>query len=1606
MNTGGLGHPNYRASDVIRDKRTGIDYVIVNVAAFAVGVGVVIYCSSMVGNTIREFRDTDLEHLLRIQSNPNRGPVDVKASFNTKIEKYFNGNQELIQKINHPDNQILKDLMFVVGEADETKFDKTLIDLARSMVYAGQGIPSQRAIREALISSTSQSNIELDFLEDLGRRIYQESITQERMRVGQGKVNYLSEKQSGFVTDFLKVGRSGIQDSDEHLLRTARTSLEEEIINYKGSKFKFNQETELTHEEKSVLDLLIGDTPQLRGHLLQGRYANDAEGIFPKDLIYSGKPQDRIKHLLQNVFNSGETIHNSQGWSVLSAYRRGKKNVITQAILGTENNRHPAMAKSFAIIRNAQMQSIGDKRGHYIELASQRNRKTALGRTSDVSLLRSHLDTTNFTNLADYSSSTNKSNVLSVDMPTFLDEILEGRTLKMDGKTVSTSSRTDLIKIKKFLNLDKNNQLFLSPSELNKTLGAQEVNLNRIKSIDSIVRSQLSDSVLAATRSSHGVDSRYGFVFNRSKISKIEVEGNFRKRKSRVFRDFNRRIENSAGLPKLASGHKRVFYARSNILENGQYQTLIGTPESVINGLDASGIEPNLDMLHVDVSHPSNLSLQYVDVPEHHVASLLAEPTSDLSYDILSQGRPVFDIHRPELQNFNLRSMEGLEAASDIVGGIGQVNFHNLKGNTKKDALAVFEEARSARKLALSVIKTPSGEQFKLMGSDMSISFEEQIRRAQKFYSGRGAVLDIETELFRGKKVLSELTMGINSVTGFHTPVNYADLRSDAQRIQVLKDLVNHLKTVDVVGTQGATDFEELERMTQELLSRATNQTQIRELKSIQRSLAYTSKHKVFDVMTIFQVSRMGELGDLSQESLTAMYMGKEQIHTSLQDVLDSFKLISAGQDDFDKYVNQVDLSGHTHAPIFFDSNPMSNFSGKLMQPVEVVSNSQGHHVIWKEHELIDGIVTETGNFFQETASNTAQLGARFNSRSVFDVTNSELLDQYTRTIQESSGRTVRGYMNPLAKSYWDELDSFDPISEGPFSRTQLLVDSETRKLWKNIESEINGLAKPDRYWDSQSRSEQVSSIISNALEGSSVPETLRIRVEHQLNQMSGNVAYKGRIMGEASHSLISEFHESNLGKFLIAAAERDAAGSNGREYSILSELVIGKAAEMAETHSLMRKVNYGSRINLRMLGFSSSKQIRDLKDFNKIDQAATELSGKILTAFRNEESGPIGSLLEELGFDQNLIKNTMSSYAKSEKLRDNLWDWKNAISDIKFLSDSDEHSILKKALFAISDSNMMRDVIKQGIVRGKVGEELDYGKSLINRAESISIRTRTPFRKSINKVMLTELTNNKELITNLMSNQTEQLDFQKFVHLMDRSQLEEITKLYQTIDTHLKSQVNVAGSYADFMESINAAKDAAYAAGETGIQLQSAGGRNIMSTMESVLNQAQIAPPTPSPAQIESALTKVTAQAGGGEPGIVAIQHELVMRTANIKPLNSMVIPLLAVGGVLGLISATHKVKDKFSQGNISNQQGDPISLSSEIPGKSSGLRSWHGESTPFQLDITFSGFVNDKEHHDAMVSQVMDSLSGEMEFRKVDTKIDDKRQRSNSRKLVSILR
>ncbi len=138
-------------------------------------------------------------------------------------------------------------------------------------------------------------------------------------------------------------------------------------------------------------------------------------------------------------------------------------------------------------------------------------------------------------------------------------------------------------------------------------------------------------------------------------------------------------------------------------------------------------------------------------------------------------------------------------------------------------------------------------------------------------------------------------------------------------------------------------------------------------------------------------------------------------------------------------------------------------------------------------------------------------------------------------------------------------------------------------------------------------------------------------------------------------------------------------------------------------------------------------------------------------------------------------------------------------------------------------------------------------------------------------------------------------------------------------------------------------------------------------------------------------------------------LQHGIALkeiRDLTPKSLNKYTVPLMAIGGVLGLLVANSGPQDdNFSQGKLSRGYHDPLRLNSEMPGRALGVKVWRGETDPFQIDITFKGFVADKRAHEALVSQVYDSVTGSMEFKSTKTEVRDIRSKNHRMAAMDML-
>jgi hypothetical protein len=129
---------------------------------------------------------------------------------------------------------------------------------------------------------------------------------------------------------------------------------------------------------------------------------------------------------------------------------------------------------------------------------------------------------------------------------------------------------------------------------------------------------------------------------------------------------------------------------------------------------------------------------------------------------------------------------------------------------------------------------------------------------------------------------------------------------------------------------------------------------------------------------------------------------------------------------------------------------------------------------------------------------------------------------------------------------------------------------------------------------------------------------------------------------------------------------------------------------------------------------------------------------------------------------------------------------------------------------------------------------------------------------------------------------------------------------------------------------------------------------------------------------------------------------HRLAMTAA----VNRATGPLLALGGIAALMASHTPKEPELKQGHLSEGMKNTVAKNSEIPGPADGQKVWYGETTPFMLNISFKGFVRDKEQHDMLLRETYDAISQRMEITNQDTYIQDQRQKNFSSHARDILR
>lgn len=440
-------------------------------------------------------------------------------------------------------------------------------------------------------------------------------------------------------------------------------------------------------------------------------------------------------------------------------------------------------------------------------------------------------------------------------------------------------------------------------------------------------------------------------------------------------------------------------------------------------------------------------------------------------------------------------------------------------------------------------------------------------------------------------------------------------------------------------------------------------------------------------------------------------------------------------------------------------------------------------------------------------------------------------------------------------------------------------------------------------------------------------------------------------------------------------------------------------------------------------------KHYRTLAAETMISQKPTETLNKALTQLG-------------IGFEEFNALMTRTREAQGVSVS-NLEDWKRFIHSIGWQGEGTEHAMLKNVSRTLIADNMQESLV------ASVQERLDTMKRLetlegdaptkvqiqrrINRGEQIvqqlaDVKPGQSLDKTaydLSKVLQAQLKENEDDFTSLMQD--------RYLTPPDISKLtkEEVTQMEESLLgkegllTYLRDNL---ASDADGVTEFEIMADVAHHVRTAEkIKFDNAShvaGRDrlieIVDLHKKGQSFAQILSTSTrsSKAPFHEGVAKAVAEVSAQTTSQIKDQHALVGAVGDIgspsKMYSKVSVPLLALGGIVGLLAAKEpNTGDTFHQGLASDSISksftgaeNAVSKFSGIPGDPDNQQVWYGSTNPFRLNITFRGFVANKNQQDQLQREVYNILSSNMEVRNSSGEIQDNRNRQHRMAAVEALR
>jgi hypothetical protein len=1645
MDTHYLSHA---PGDTVRDRKTGKDYVIHTITALAGVGGLLVYGINVFNRQLEEFRVvnyTDMtDKFLTIKDNKsNKTPQQVLDTLTEHIENTLGASQELIERLELPENKVFRDLIYATSETSDKTFQQGLLDVAAAVVHPSKGMPSREAIKGFLRNAGEQSGVSEEFLEQLTDQLVSATRSAEMIRTQYPR--NLTPDANFLIQEYTRGPRFG----DLGIVKKYGLA----HMDPRRNKF-----ISPMSKENDILHLIMGDLEFERFKL---------HGIpFFEDLSQhtaTTRTRKVVDEMIRVLGGSNSKLLNAHlDTSVeraVKAYRRGELTELSQFILRLFDADSQEFKHLGNHARNLVANLERDPTRRYIKYpylaAQQYVKKNSVTGLPSVQSTRKGVNFTDIVNPQKFRPHKGNEAIVSVDIPTFMDQLISDRKVTLTGNLKDTVNLADMNSSRAVrAELEKNNRvsIIMKQSQLAELMreveSGETVNLKRYTDISDKIHSQLPTDNLVDLQSMHGSVSGGRFRHNRERVAIGYYEGELATEPYSLAASVlqndaltkEQRIMGGIGAEPVRPNQARVFKITDNQGNVHASLSLENLDEHV----------RNLNQNQPEFKYPGigENVITYHDIETTQAAQLnLSEAAKQIDSNVVAKLGPAKKVVTTQQAarnvEFNPSTLEGSlniimnehKAGRNIGAKLGHMRFRKPEGIESTAVTSVKNQ-----KIAIAHIKKPGqNTTTKIIGSDLG-NIQQQIDLAnQLLTSNKVALIDIETRnmgaMKTSRRSLFEVHLGEFKGGDLLDVIHERGLRSEIHRADTIIELAEKLSNYDVIASH--TDYDprtliQEARILQEKVPAKANQLEVA-IGKISKAV----ETKWLDLQVFHQVAG-SQLGDLSQGSLTHKFLpGRVEAHTARQDNLDQFHLIHKRRMDYLENVEGITLTKgevkHLNQ-MYFEGNTLSPNAGKIRKLMGLHTTSEGIVAQWQEFNSImeDGVpkLHGTGFSYDEVYSNANVFGGAINRATPVDPANwSQYADQWLERMNDASGRRARTVLNPFTKSIRDTAGGFVAGAEN-FSALKFKVDKTAANLFNQANESFAAIHSK---W-LENNSPTMESVIEHmelAAErivqrhAAESGDLFQINLRKQLVDMMLSPTEAAALM-DTQKSQYARLLQSTLGAQLDAAATADLGGKRHSFDILLMVLNKNAAATEAISKSSLTKVNqYTSRLSFGLLSERAHVSLtRGTADIDKIGASISNvITENILKITDEPGQGPIHDLMNRHGIDADVLREQVEKYREANGVsrygaRD---EWKMALMDIplRHREDPDFGEMVKArdVLFHGEETKTMIEGAMHEVKENHrqllelTGEE-EHLKRLamveeVHRdfAETLEVSA-TPV-EALQLAAQRAINKDAEGFASAFSRSYEQKDVDKLIDMYQGEKLGEVTRDAQDI----MDQVFGAGHLTerDLEDAIELGfkrQSDAWNAGVRGIERDSIMGDTVISELMRVSNAARAAMSqnsTESEQEVMQRLITTGGRVAGTESGdLMRTQHAMVLGEGAPGAANAfkkVSLPLLAIAGAAALMAAKEPDNDGFSQGQKSDRLGwfNHYAKYSEIPGSAPLHTVWHGESDPFRLDITFSGFIQSKDHHDALVSQVFDSISGSVEFQKKQTSVNDYRNKNH---------